>query len=255
MEPSQRPGTAAVAADLAAPGATILLVDDDPLILRSVGYLLRQEGYRVVPAATGAEALAAARHARPDVVLLDVALPDLSGVEVCRRLRRETAVPIIMLTARRAEADKIVGLDAGADDYVTKPVGAGELAARVRAALRRARQTAGASPPPERLVAGEVTVDVAAHRVYVRGQELALSPREFALLHLLVAYAGRVLQRQFIFEQVWGPDFYGDQSALDVYIYQLRRKIERDPAHPTLIETVRGIGYRFAVPRTESCHG
>ena len=226
--------------------ATILLVDDDPLIVRSVSFLLRQEGYRVVPAASGAEALAAAREAQPDVVLLDVALPDLSGVEVCRRLRQDTGVPIIILSARRAEADKIVGLDAGADDYVTKQIGAGELAARVRAALRRGRSAALAPPPAERLTVGDVVVDSAAHRVYVRGEEVALSPREFALLQLLVAHAGRTLERQFIFERVWGAHFYGDQSALDVYVRQLRRKIERDPARPALLETVRGVGYRFA---------
>ncbi len=226
--------------------STVLLVDDDRLILRSVTFLLQQEGYRVVPVASGAEALAAARRAPPDVVLLDVALPDLSGVEVCRRLRQETAVPIIMLTARRAEAEKIVGLDAGADDYVTKPIGAGELAARIRAALRRGRAAASAPPLAERLAVGEIVVDAAAHRVEVRGQETAVSPREFALLRLLIAHAGRVLERQFIFEQVWGPEFFGDQSALDVYIRQLRRKIERDPGRPTLIETVRGVGYRFA---------
>src|SRR5262245_22117997 len=225
---------------------TVLLVDDDRLILRSVTFLLQQEGYYVVPVASGAEALAAARRIPPDVVLLDVILPDLSGVEVCRRLRQATAVPIIMLTARRAEAEKIVGLDAGADDYVTKPIGAGELAARVRAALRRGRATAGTPPRAERLAVGEVVVDAAAHRVAVRGQATPVSPREFALLRLLVAHAGRVLERQYIFQQVWGPEFYGDQSALDVYIRQLRRKVERDPGRPRLIETVRGVGYRFA---------
>jgi DNA-binding response OmpR family regulator len=224
---------------------TILLVDDDPLIVRSVSFLLRQEGYRVIPAASGAEALTAAREAPPDVVLLDVALPDISGVEVCRRLRQDTGVPIIILSARRTEADKIVGLDAGADDYLTKPIGAGELAARVRAALRRGRATAQAPPPATRLAAGDVVVDSGAHRVYVRGEEVALSPREFALLQLLVAHAGRTLERQFIFERVWGEHFYGDQSALDVYVRQLRRKIEEDPARPVLLETVRGVGYRF----------
>ena len=230
---------------------TVLLVDDDRLILRSVTFLLRQEGYHVVPVASGAEALAAARRIPPDVVLLDVILPDLGGVEVCRRLRQETAVPIIMLTARRAEAEKIVGLDAGADDYVTKPIGAGELAARVRAALRRGRAGQGVPWPAERLAVGDIVVDAAAHRVEVRGQETPVSPREFALLRLLVAHAGRVLDRQYIFQQVWGPEFFGDQSALDVYIRQLRRKIEPDPGRPTLIETVRGVGYRFAAGDSE----
>ncbi len=232
--------------------ATILLVDDDPLLRRSISFLLQQEGHQVILAATGAEALAAVRERRPDLVLLDLGLPDLGGVEVCRRLRQDTAAPVIMLTARGAEADKIVGLDAGADDYVTKPVGSGELAARVRAALRRGQAAANALPPAERVVAGEVEVDTAAHRVRVRGSEVALSPREFALLQLLVSHAGRALDRAFIFQMVWGPAFYGDHSALDVYIRQLRRKIERDPDHPRLIETVRGVGYRFASPEAAS---
>jgi two-component system response regulator RegX3 len=221
-------------------------VDDDALLRRSVGFLLQQEGHQVVLAATGAEALAAVRERQPDVVLLDLGLPDLGGVEVCRRIRQASAAPVIMLTARSGEADKVIGLDAGADDYVTKPVGSAELAARIRAALRRGQAAASTPRPGERLVAGEVVVDTAAHRVYVRGAEIALSPREFALLQLLVAHPGRALERVFIFQSVWGPSFYGDHSALDVYIRQLRRKIERDPDHPQLIETVRGVGYRFA---------
>jgi len=223
-----------------------LLVDDDALLRRSVAFLLQQEGHQVVLAATGAEALTAVRERSPDLVLLDLGLPDLGGVEVCRRIRQDSTAPVIMLTARGAEADKVIGLDAGADDYVTKPIGSAELAARVRAALRRGQATASAPRPGERLVAGEVVVDTAAHRVYVRGDEVALSPREFALLQLLVAHPGRALERAFIFQSVWGPSFYGDHSALDVYIRQLRRKIERDPDHPRLIETVRGVGYRFA---------
>ncbi len=209
--------------------ATILLVDDDPLLRRSISFLLQQEGHQVILAATGAEALAAVRERRPDLVLLDLGLPDLGGVEVCRRLRQDTAAPVIMLTAR-----------------------GGELAARVRAALRRGQAAANALPPAERVVAGEVEVDTAAHRVRVRGSEVALSPREFALLQLLVSHAGRALDRAFIFQMVWGPAFYGDHSALDVYIRQLRRKIERDPDHPRLIETVRGVGYRFASPEAAS---
>jgi DNA-binding response OmpR family regulator len=227
--------------------STILLVDDDPLLRRSVAFLLQQEGYRVVLASSGTEALAACRERLPDLIVLDIGLPDVGGVEVCRRLRQETAVPILMLTARTGEADKIVGLDAGADDYVTKPVGAGELAARIRAALRRGRAGSGLLPAAERLVTDEVVIDTAAHRVLVRGEEIPLSPREFALLRLLVAHAGRALERSFIFQSVWGPEFYGDQSALDVYVRQLRRKIERDPSDPRLIETVRGVGYRFAL--------
>ncbi|MCX6021445.1 MAG: response regulator transcription factor [Chloroflexi bacterium] len=229
-------------------GYAVLVVDDDQLLVSSVAFILRQEGYRVVTARTGAEALAANARERPQLILLDIGLPDMGGIEVCRRLRRDTDAPVIFLTARHGETDKVTALDAGADDYLTKPFGAAELAARARAVLRRSAGRSGLPAPMQRVDANGVTVDLAAHRVTVRGQEMALSRREFDLLHLLVAHAGRALSRQVIFDQVWGAEFFGDQNALDVYIRQLRRKIEQDPDRPILIETIRGVGYRFAPP-------
>ena len=224
----------------------VLVVDDDQLTLRSVAYLLQQEGYGVVTAATGGDAIEEVERGRPDVILLDIGLPDVGGVEVCRRLRERTSVPIIFLTARRAEAEKVVALDAGGDDYVTKPFGVAELAARIRAVLRRSRSVAG--PLPEQLAGGGIVLDRGSHRILVRGEEVALTPREFDLLHFLMANAGRAVDRQRIFDAVWGIGFFGDQNALDVYVRQLRRKIERDPDQPELIQTVRGVGYRFAEP-------
>jgi two-component system response regulator VicR len=225
--------------------ATILLVDDDPLLTDSLGYILKQEGYRVLSAATGDEALARAGQDEPDLVLLDVSLPDLSGVEVCRRLQSSCSAPIIMLTARRQESDKIVGLDAGADDYVTKPFTSGELLARVRAGLRRGPR---GGQQRERVAVGSLVVDVAAHQVTVDGRPVELSAREFGLLQLLAEQAGRVVTRRKLFDTVWGPDFFGDERALDVYIRLLRKKIESDPDHPTYIRTIRGVGYRLAPP-------
>jgi DNA-binding response OmpR family regulator len=227
-------------------GPTILLVDDDPLLTDSLGYLLKQEGYRVLSAATGDEALARAARDEPDLVLLDVSLPDLSGVEVCRRLQRTCRAPIIMLTGRRQESDKIVGLDAGADDYVTKPFTTGELLARVRAGLRRGPR--GHTEPHQRIEVGALIVDIASHQVTVDGRAVELSAREFGLLQLLAEQAGRVVTRRKLFDTVWGPDFFGDERALDVYIRLLRKKIEADPDHPTSIRTVRGVGYRLALP-------
>ena len=226
-------------------GGTILLVDDDPLLTESLGYMLRQEGYTVLSASTGEEALEQAGRAPPDLVLLDVSLPDLSGVEVCRRLHASFDAPIIMLTARRQESDKIVGLDAGADDYVTKPFATGELLARVRAGLRRRWRTAGG---PLTIEIGGLLIDVGAHRVAVDRRPVELSAREFELLRLLAEDAGRVVTRRKLFETVWGPNFYGDERALDVYIRLLRKKIEPDPDRPTYIQTVRGVGYRLTPP-------
>jgi DNA-binding response OmpR family regulator len=226
--------------------AKILLVDDDPLLVDSLGYILRQEGYAVVTAGTGSEALECAARDEPDLVLLDLALPDLSGVEVCRRLQVGSGSPIIMLTARRQESDKIVGLDAGADDYVTKPFATGELLARVRAGLRRGRRSG--SGAGDAIQVGGLVVDVPAHRVSVDGRTVELSAREFELLRLLAESAGRVVTRRKLFDTVWGPEFYGDERALDVYIRLLRKKVEPDPDRPTYITTVRGVGYRLAAP-------
>ncbi len=227
--------------------ARILLVEDDALLSESLAFILRQEGYQVDVSASGGDALDRATREEPDVVLLDVALPDLSGVEVCRRLRAFSQAPVIFLTARRQEADKIVGLDAGGDDYLTKPVQTGELLARIRAQLRRARMSAArqSHAVDGDLDLGELSLNLPARRVTVRGQVVELSAREFDLLRILAINAGRVVTRRTLFDSVWGPDFFGDERALDVYIRFLRRKIEADPDRPTIIHTVRGVGYRL----------
>ncbi len=224
---------------------TILVVDDDPLIAQSLRLSFQQEGYRVVVAASGAEALALAERESPDLVILDVGLPDLNGVEVCRRLRRVSAAPVLFLTARNDEIDKVVALDAGGDDYVTKPVGLAELSARVRAHLRRRGPESALLSQP-RYEVGQLVLDARAHRVTLSGQEIAVTPREFTLLQALMEQPGQAMDRLSLLARVWGPDWYGDQNVLDVYIHHLRLKIEPDPARPRYIETVRGVGYRFA---------
>ncbi len=227
---------------------TILVVDDDSLISNSIAFALKQEGYGVVLAGTGQGALQQFAEHKPALVLLDVGLPDISGIEVCRRLRHNSSVPIMFLTARQEEVDKVVGLDAGGDEYITKPVGIAELAARVRALLRRSRMMTSNHRPTTFKVAN-VVLDAEAHRVTVRGKEVALTPREFDLLELLMANAGRALSRQEILDSVWGTEWFGDENVVEVFTRQLRRKIEADPDRPQLIETVRGVGYRFATDR------
>ena len=226
----------------------LLLVDDDPLMTDSLEFLLRQEGYDVIVAATAGDALESARQTPPDLVLLDVGLPDLNGVEACRRLRGFWNGPVIMLTARRQEADKVIGLDAGADDYVTKPFASSELLARVRANLRRARQPSGGPAALGNLQVGGLHIDRDARTVAVDGQTIHLSAREFDLLMLLAERAGMVLPRRYLFDTIWGANFYGDERALDVYIRALRKKIEPDPDRPVYIHTVRGVGYRLELP-------
>jgi DNA-binding response OmpR family regulator len=228
--------------------ATILLIEDDPLQAESLAQILRLEGYDVDVASTGTNGLARARaRPAPDVILLDVALPDLSGVEVARRLRASSGIPIIMLTARRQELDKVVGLDSGADDYVTKPFSPNELFARVRAQLRRGGQ-------PERpaksnggvYTIGDLCLDVGTRRLTRAGQVIPLSAREFDMVRTLADAAGQVVERRELFASVWGPDFYGEERALDVYMRMLRKKIEPDPARPIYLHTVRGVGFRLA---------
>jgi two-component system response regulator RegX3 len=226
----------------------LLLVDDDPLMTDSLEFLLQQEGYEVTVAANGADALLTARTSPPDLVLLDVGLPDLNGVEVCRRLRLFWNGPVIVLTARRQEADKVVGLDAGADDYVTKPFSSSELLARIRANLRRAQQPAAGPAALGELVVGDLRIDRDARTVTMDGQSVHLSAREFDLLLLLAERAGMALPRRYLFDTIWGPRFYGDERALDVYIRALRKKIEPDPDRPAYIHTVRGVGYRLEPP-------
>ncbi len=220
----------------------ILIIEDEPAIAEGIAYNLRREGYEVARAADGETGLAEARRARPDLVLLDLMLPGLSGLEVCQALRRDGSLPVIMLTARDSETDKVVGLTVGADDYVTKPFSMAELLARVKAVLRRASASPEAA---DRVEAGEVVVDVARHEVLVRGVPVELSPKEFDLLRVLMTNRGRVLTRERLLSRVWGEERYVDERTVDVHIRWLRRKIEQDPSEPRLIQTVRGTGYRF----------
>src|SRR5579875_3893367 len=198
--------------------ATILVVDDEAAMVASMRFFLEKEGYRVLTATTGAAALDVAAREHPDLVILDVMLPDLDGLEVTRRLRRDTPVPIIMVSARGEEIDKVVGLEVGADDYLAKPFGPREFIARVRAALRRGRG----------------------------GRRLELPRKEFELLRVLAEHAGEVVPRRVLLETVWGADFFGEEKTLDVHISRLRQRLEEDPSAPALIHTVRGVGYRLA---------
>ncbi len=223
----------------------ILVVDDEETMVRSLSTLLAEEGYEVTVAADGPQALEAARAERPDLILLDVMLPGVDGMEVCRQIRTWSTVPIIMLTAKTGEVDKVVGLEVGADDYVTKPFSPRELVARIKANLRRAQMQAQQAQE-ERLAAGDVVMDAGTRRVAVRDREVTLSPKEFDLLKVLLSHPGRVLGRDFLLNQVWGEDFFGDSRTLDVHIRWLREKIEQDPSKPEYIQTVHGVGYRFS---------
>jgi two-component system KDP operon response regulator KdpE len=223
-------------------GARILVVDDEPQILRSLRTTLASHGYDVQTAATGEEALAAVDGRLPDLVVLDLVLPGLSGLEVCRRLRARSSLPIVVLSARGDERDKVAALDLGADDYLTKPFGVNELLARIRAALRRA---AGARGPSAVVEAGALRVDFDRRQVTRDGAEVRLTPTEFDLLKILVANAGRVLTHGYLLRTVWGPEYEGESQLLRVFIGQLRRKVERDPSRPQHILTEPGVGYRF----------
>jgi two-component system, OmpR family, response regulator RegX3 len=224
----------------------VLVVDDEQSYRDALRIALEREGFRVEVAADGPEAIARFDAVRPALVLLDVMLPRISGVDVCRELRTRSQVPIIMVTARNAEIDAVVGLEVGADDYVTKPFRLRELVARVRAALRRGRgDEAGVATPDEVLEVGDVRLDAARHEVAVRGERVALPLKEFELLELLLANAGRVLTRDVLIDRVWGPNYYGDTKTLDVHVKRLRAKVEDDPGHPARIVTVRGVGYRY----------
>lgn len=219
----------------------VLVVDDEPAILELVSFNLKKEGYEVLTAMDGKAALEVFRAERPDLVLLDLMLPELNGHEVCRRIRHESAVPVIMLTARGEERDRVRGLDLGADDYVVKPFSPRELLARVRAVLRR-------SPTlleEHRLTAGELVIEPDKHQVRVEGRPVDLTPKEFELLKILAENPGRVLERDFLLEEVWGYSFAGATRTLDVHIRRLRQKIDDDPQNPRYIETVHGLGYRF----------
>jgi two-component system response regulator RegX3 len=223
---------------------TILLVEDEPAIAEPLAYLLGREGYEVLSAADGGEGLAAFGRASVDLVLLDLMLPVLAGTEVARRIRAVSDVPIIMLTAKDSEVDIVVGLELGADDYVTKPYSSRELLARIRAVLRR-RVEASSAAGPDVLQSGSVRLDADRHAVFVRGRETGMPLKEFELLELLLRNAGRVLTRGQLIDRVWGSDYFGDTKTLDVHIKRIRAKIEDDPGEPRMLLTVRGLGYRF----------
>jgi two-component system response regulator RegX3 len=221
----------------------VLVVEDEESFSDALSYMLGREGYEAVVAATGPEALAEFDRAGADIVLLDLMLPGLPGTEVCRQLRARSSVPIIMLTAKDSEVDKVVGLELGADDYVTKPYSARELVARIRAVLRR--QGEPEQPADAVLSAGPVRMDVERHVVAVDGRPVALPLKEFDLLELLLRNAGRVLTRVQLIDRVWGSDYVGDTKTLDVHVKRLRAKIEPDPANPAYLLTVRGLGYKL----------
>lgn len=226
---------------------SILVVDDEPNLVELVQSYLEREGYAVQTASEGTTALELARTSHPDLVVLDVMLPHLDGIEVCRQLRQFSDAYVLMLTARAEEVDKLVGLAVGADDYMTKPFSPRELVARVKAMLRRPRQQAGVSGEPEAPAAlrfGELVIDEARHEVAKRGTAIPLTVREFALLVALAHHPGRVFTRAQLLERVWGDEYY-DDHVVDVHVGNLRKKLEDDPAHPRYIETVRGVGYRF----------
>ncbi|MCJ7711975.1 MAG: response regulator transcription factor [Chloroflexi bacterium] len=221
---------------------TILVVDDETTLRETLVEALEMEGFRAIPAADGREALVRFRADHPDLVLLDLMLPELSGVEVCRIIRAESAVPIIMLTARDGEVDKVVGLELGADDYVTKPFSLRELTARIRAIFRRSEQTAGGEAPALAPV-GRVQVDLAGHRILRDGTPVPLKPKAFELLAFLLGHQGHVFRRDQLLERVWGYDYAGETRTVDVHVHWLRVEIEEDPAVPVLLQTVRGVGY------------
>jgi two-component system, OmpR family, response regulator RegX3 len=224
--------------------ARVLVVEDEVSFSDALSYMLRKEGFEVSIAETGTQALTEFDRTGADIVLLDLMLPEMSGTEVCQKLRQRSRVPIIMVTARDAEIDKVVGLEIGADDYVTKPYSPRELVARIRAVLRRQTTDTGEATPPT-LSAGPVRMDVDRHVVTVSGVAVQLPLKEFELLELLLRNAGRVLTRGQLIDRVWGADYVGDTKTLDVHIKRLRSKIEPEPPAPKHIVTVRGLGYKF----------
>ena len=225
----------------------ILIADDEPSVRDSVGYALDQEGFEVTPAIDGTDAeVKLVGDFEFDLLILDIMMPGRSGLDICREVRSRSAVPIIILTAKDAEVDKVVGLEVGADDYVTKPFSVRELLGRVRALLRRRELDRSPVPEVSRINSGPVTIDLARHVVTVRGRTVSLTRSEFQLLRLLAARPGEVFKRSQIMEELWQTEFDGDERACDVHISNLRQKVESDPQRPELVLTVRGIGYKFA---------
>jgi len=229
----------------------VLIVEDEPTLLETLQYNLSHQDYEVLTAMDGKSALAVARNEQPDLVVLDLMLPGIDGIEVCRILRQEMSVPILMLTARDEEIDKVVGLEVGADDYMTKPFSMRELIARIKALLRRERlireeiSAEDGVQPEQTLTFGDLRIDMSRREVTREGKNLHLKPREYELLTFLARHRGIVLSRDLILERVWGWDYDGGSRTVDVHVHWLREKIEPDPKTPTRIVTVRGVGYRF----------
>jgi len=230
---------------MADPQATVLIVEDEESFVEALVVGLKREGFLVNVARDGAEAIAMFDSVRPDLVLLDVMLPKVSGVDVCRNLRSRSRVPIIMVTAKGSEIDTVVGLEVGADDYVSKPYRLRELVARMRAVLRRAPRQEDVADGGDAIEVGDVALDPERHEVFVRGDAVTLPLKEFELLELLLTNAGRVLTRETLIDRVWGPNYYGDTKTLDVHIKRLRSKIEDNPSAPRRITTIRGLGYKY----------
>ena len=228
----------------------VLVVEDEESFIEALQVGLKREGFRVEVARDGMQALEMFDSVQPDLVLLDVMLPKMSGIDVCRQIRKKSLTPIIMVTAKGAEIDTVVGLEVGADDYVTKPYRLRELTARMRAVMRRVPSERGGELSGSSLEVGDVALDPDQHEVVVRGESQQLPLKEFELLHILLANAGRVLPRETIIDRVWGSDYVGDTKTLDVHVKRLRSKIEEDPANPTRIITIRGLGYKYDKPRT-----
>jgi two-component system response regulator RegX3 len=225
--------------------ARILIVEDEDSLADSVRYNLEREGFAVEVASDGRQALDRFQAGPPDLVVLDLMLPAMSGLDVCRSIRTDSTVPIIMMTAKDTEADKVSGLELGADDYVTKPFSMRELVSRVRANLRRSRMSSPGEEQEEVLHGGPVRLDAARHEAAVRGEPVSLPPKEFELLEIFLRRKSRLLTRDFLIDEVWGSDYFGDTKTLDVHVKRLRQKIEADPHRPVHLLTVRGLGYKF----------
>lgn len=223
----------------------VLIIEDEPGLAESVRYALESEGFDVAVAESGFTGLDAVRRSEPDLVLLDLMLPEMSGLDVCRQLRLSSDVPIIMLTAKDAEADKVTGLELGADDYMTKPFSMRELIARVRAHLRRAAKSGVLAESNEVLRGGSIELDIDAHVARLDGGEVELRPKEFELLESLMRRKNRLAARHTLIDEVWGPSYFGDTKTLDVHVKRLREKLEADSSQPKHIVTVRGLGYKF----------
>jgi two-component system response regulator RegX3 len=230
---------------MSAEATRILVVEDERALADTIRYNLEREGFSVSVAPDGRSALERFGAESPALVVLDLMLPELSGLDVCRAIRADSDVPIIIVTAKDSEADKVAGLELGADDYVTKPFSVRELISRVRANLRRSRGLSPSQQADERLEGGPVAMDVPRHEVTVRGEVVGFPPKEFELLEAFLRRKGRLLTRDFLIEEVWGPGYFGDTKTLDVHVKRLRRKIEKDPHRPVHLTTVRGLGYKF----------